>query len=408
MAKTQTDIKQALEKLAVEDKVSTDTIIEVFKQAALKELHRRNEDGQYEVIVDFNDDKFEVLQSCLVVEDKNSENYDKLNTLTLSEAIKLSPSAQVGEIVKKEIDLTDIKNNKENAILVASIFKTFKHLKNVKINEKDYEDWKNNIGKVLSLEVENLDSGRYVIALGNGLFGICPREEQARGESLKQGEKYLFYVKEVNPKSKDWPVILSRVEDQIVVSLLTANVPELADGRIAIKEISRIPGYKTKILVASNEPSLNPVLCIIGPRGTRINAVKESLGGREGIDVNLYVDDLLSQLINIAGSNIFVGWSNGENKLLLICPDDGESLKRLIGPEGKNVQLIKNLLSKRIGEKDLEVITKSEAISNKIDFQDVDQSKFYTKSQKGAPQTSTSYSKPKEKKDNFVLGDYED
>jgi len=406
MAKLHPDLKKQLEKLASEGNVPVGTIVDVFKQATLKELLRRNQDGQYEVIVDFDDNKFEILQSCLVVEDKNDKNYDKLNTLTLSEAKKISPAADVGETVKKEIDLTD--GSKGNAILISNIFKTFKHLKNVKINENDYEDWKNNVGKVLSLEVENFDTGRYIVNLGKGLFGICPREEQARGETLKSGERYLFYVKEVNPKSKDWPVVLSRVNDQIVNNILVANVPELADGRISIKAISRIPGYKTKILVASNEPNLNPLLCIIGVRGTRINAIKEALGGREGVDVAEYNSDLLTQLIKLAGSNPFVGWSNGENKLLLICSDDGESLKRLIGPEGKNVQLIKNLLAERIGDKDLEVITKSEAINSKIDFQEVDQNKFYIRNSKNSHQTSTSYSKPKEKKDNFVLGDYED
>jgi len=406
MAKLHQDIKKWLEKLANDDNVSIETIIDVFKKATLKELLRRNESGQYEVIIDFDDNKFEVLQSYLVVESKDDKNYDKLNTLTLSEAKKISPTIDVGETLKKEIDLTT--NGKENAILISNINKTFKYLKNVKINEKDYEDWKNNIGMVLSLEVENSDFGKYIIALGNGLYGICPREEQTRGETLKPGEKYLFYVKEVNPKSKDWPVVLSRTEKQIVVSLLTANVPELADRRIEVKAISRIPGYKTKILVASNEPSLNPLLCIIGPRGVRINAVKESLGGREGIDVTEYESDLLQQLIKIAGSNIFVGWANEENKLLLICPDDGESLKRLIGPEGKNIQLIKNLLSERIGDKDLEIITKSEAVNSKIDFQEVDSNRFHVKASKDSIQTSASYSKPKEKKDNFVLGDYED
>jgi len=136
-------------------------------------------------------------------------------------------------------------------------------------------------------------------------------------------------------------------------------------------------------LVASNDANINPVQAVIGPKGTRINAIKEEMG-REGVDVHQYVENLEQQIINIAGVNPFVGIDIEAGKVYIICADNSDSLKRLIGPEGKNILLMKNVLSDRLNGKDLELLSEKEAKKLRINYQNVDQSRFRQKFIPGA------------------------
>jgi len=374
MAVLEQNIKEALEKLAAEDNIPVDTIIELFKKAAKDEYEKKHHGGEFEVELDLDKRQFNIFHICKVVESKDSDDYDKNTTITLSDALKVNPSATVGSTIKIAMNFDD----DESKIVASLIHNRFKYLKNLEVNKKTYEVWKQKVGSVIFAEVSKCEAGKYTIDLGGDIFGICQKDEQIFGERLSTGKKYYFYIKDVRINSSDWPVILSRKNDQIVVQLLKNGIPEIASGVVEIKAITRIPGYRTKILVASNDANINPVQAVIGPKGTRINAIKEEMG-REGIDVHQYVENLEQQIINIAGINPFVGIDIEAAKVYIICADNTDSLKRLIGPEGKNILMIKNVLSDRLNGKDLELLSEKEAKKLKINYQSVNQSRFRQK-----------------------------
>jgi len=135
MAVLEQNIKEALQKLALEDNIPVETIIELFKKAAKDEYEKKHHGGEFEVELDLDNRQFDIFHVCKVVESKDSPDYDKNTTVTLSAAIKVNPSATVGSTIKIPMDF----NEDENKIVASLIHNRFKYLKNLEVNKKNYE-----------------------------------------------------------------------------------------------------------------------------------------------------------------------------------------------------------------------------------------------------------------------------
>jgi N utilization substance protein A len=163
------------------------------------------------------------------------------------------------------------------------------------------------------------------------------------------------------------------------MDLLYKNVPEINEGLIEVKKLARFPGERSKLVVkaASSENAIQPIGTIIGPGGSRINAIKKELNG-ERIDVILYNDDLKTLIMNLCAPVRLVGIRITDKLISLVVDDNSYQTKngrstnnalQLVGPGGLNIQLIRKIV-----EVNVEVITPKDAEEVEISYEPVDYS----------------------------------
>ncbi|QDS96236.1 hypothetical protein FF011L_50440 [Roseimaritima multifibrata] len=197
------------------------------------------------------------------------------------------------------------------------------------------------IGQIVSGTIGRADGGVATVNLGN-VEAILPRSEQIPGESLHANERVRAVVFEVRAAGNRVRVVLSRTRPQLVQRLFEQEIPELSDGTIEIKSVSREPGYRSKVAVASMDNQVDPIAVCVGFRGSRIKAVREELAG-EHIDVIRYSDDPLVLVPNAL--------QPAEVEQVLLCDMIGraivlvqeDQLSLAIGRRGQNVRLASKL-----------------------------------------------------------------
>lgn len=172
--------------------------------------------------------------------------------------------------------------------------------------------------------------------------------EQIPGEVFKEGDRIRVYVAQVRNMQKGPQIVISRTHPGLVKRLFELEVPEIADGTIEIRSISREAGSRTKIAVWSEDPNVDPIGACVGPRGSRVNAIVEELNG-EKIDIVKYSDDP-AEFVSAAlapSAVVSVELLDDEGKMCrVVVPFDQLSLA--IGKEGQNVRLAAKLTGMKI------------------------------------------------------------
>ncbi len=203
-------------------------------------------------------------------------------------------------------------------------------------------EYREQIGEIVSGIIGKADGGVATVNLGN-VEAILPRSEQIPGEALHANERVRAVVFEVRPSGGNRVrVVLSRTRPQFVQRLFEQEIPELSDGVIEIKSISREPGYRSKVAVYCEDSSIDPIAVCVGFRGSRIKAVREELAG-EHIDVVRFNSDPQVLIPNAL--------SPAEVDQVLLCDMIGraivlvqeDQLSLAIGRRGQNVRLASKL-----------------------------------------------------------------
>lgn len=154
------------------------------------------------------------------------------------------------------------------------------------------KEFQEKMGTLAHGRVQRIERGNVHVDLGRTV-AVIPYSEQIRGERFKQGNTIRAYITsvDVSAKRSGGFVTLSRADEKFVIRLFETEVPELAEGVLAIKSIARKPGIRTKIAVKSSDPSIDPVGAFVGQRGVRVMAVKSELNG-EQIDIINWSDTI--------------------------------------------------------------------------------------------------------------------
>lgn len=153
--------------------------------------------------------------------------------------------------------------------------------------EKLYHLFKDKEDTIVSMRVEIVEKNRVIFDY-NGNQVILPKSEQNSKDRYIPGQRMYLYVRKVDIDPSIGPrVILSRKDKELVVKLFEMSTPELEDGTVEIISIARMPGVKTKIIVASEDEDIDPAGSLIGPKGTRVRAIVDELFG-EKIDILNY------------------------------------------------------------------------------------------------------------------------
>lgn len=213
-----------------------------------------------------------------------------------------------------------------------------------------FDDFKEHEGKIIIGNIQRVESRKILVDLGK-VTGLLLSDGQVRTEHYRPGAKMKFYVVSVAMSSRGPEIILSRTHENLVKEIFSQEIPEISDGSIEIKGISRDPGCRSKVAVHTNDNSIDPVGSCIGQRGGRINTIIEELNG-EKIDVIKYSDDSTVYIANaMAPAKIGSVVLNEEEKVADVSvPNDQFSLA--IGRGGQNVRLASTLTGWKINVKD--------------------------------------------------------
>ena len=203
--------------------------------------------------------------------------------------------------------------------------------------------------ELLTAVVERIDpkTGNAAVTIGKS-EATLPKLEQVPGEELHEGDHIKVYVVDVKDTEKGPRVMLSRTHPGLVKRLFETEVPEIFDGTIEIKSVSRQAGSRTKLAVWSANPEIDAVGACIGLRGARVNTIVEELAG-EKIDIVKYSDDptaFISEALS-PSKVLSVEIISEEPKVCKVTVPDSQ-LSLAIGNKGQNVRLAAKLTGWKI------------------------------------------------------------
>ncbi|MGV3113733.1 transcription termination factor NusA [Corynebacterium freneyi] len=216
----------------------------------------------------------------------------------------------------------------------------------------EYADLENQIvSGVVQRDVRANDKGIVIVHIGseaNGRDGILLPAEQLPGETLEHGDRTKCYVVGVNKTPRGVAINLSRTHPELVRKLFELEVPEVADEAVELVSIAREAGHRSKVAVRATVKGLNAKGACIGPRGQRVSAIMNELGG-EKIDIIDYDEDPAKFVGNALAPAKVVSveiLDEEERQARVVVPDYQLSLA--IGREGQNARLAARLTGWRI------------------------------------------------------------
>ena len=215
-----------------------------------------------------------------------------------------------------------------------------------------YEEYNSKQHEILTGVVTRIDpnSGDVTLTIGNGTEATEARlsaGEQVEGETLVEGQRVKVYLMDVRRMGRGPQVLVSRTHPGLVRRLFELEVPEIFDGVVEIKSVSREAGSRTKMAVESHDPAVDPIGACVGQHGMRVEKIVEELRG-EKIDIVKYSEDPAAYIAAaLAPADVVDVWIADEGKACrVIVPDDQLSLA--IGKEGQNARLAARLVGYKI------------------------------------------------------------
>ncbi len=205
-----------------------------------------------------------------------------------------------------------------------------------------YELYANRVGEIITGSIHRFEGKNVWVNLGEA-EALLPESERIPGERYRAGGRLRAYLVSVEKTQGDPRIIVSRAHPEFVHQLLRLEVPEIEEGIIVVRRIAREPGRRSKVVVESLDPNVDPVGTCVGAGGARVRVVTRELGG-EKIDFIRHSDDL-SQLIKNSlepASVISVELDESNKSAKVLVPDDELSLA--IGKGGQNVRLTAKLV----------------------------------------------------------------
>jgi len=345
---TMLDLKKidaAINHIAAERWLHRDDLIEII-ESAIRTAYKKDygtKDDVVNVKLDFDANTITVTTEKTVVETVENSNIE----ISKAELGEDADAFELGDII--EIDVSDfLKDNDQVFGRIASQAARQVIIQKIGESEKAkvYEIFKDKQGEVVNVRVDMVENDRVFVEF-NGSQVLLPRGEQVSRDKYTPGMRLHVYVKKVEDEGFGDPkIILSRKDPQLVAKLFELSTPELEDHTIEIVKIVREPGFKTKIIVASEFEEVDPAGALIGPKGIRVKAVVEELSG-EKVDVINYTDnsrELVAQALNPAR---ILDVQFDEDGVAHVTVPKSEEV-RAIGRSGGNVRLAEQLTGFRI------------------------------------------------------------
>lgn len=267
----------------------------------------------------------------------------KVISLSPDEELKIELDRNTGKI-KAFKNKEEITTNIDFGRIAAS---TARQVIIQKIREAEKEviftEFQAKVGEIVSGTVYRFDKGNIIIDLLGKAEGILLKRERSTKEEFKQGQRIRAYILEVRKDIKGPQIILSRTHPNLVKKLFELEVPEIYEGIVEIRAISRQPGERTKLAVWSKNDKVDSVGACVGMRGNRVKNIVNEIQG-EKIDIVRYNDDIKeyikAALLPAKVSEIKLDKEHSKAEVIV----DNDQLSLAIGRHGQNVRLASQLI----------------------------------------------------------------
>lgn len=333
------ELIMALDELEKERGISKDYLLESL-EVALVAAYKKNFDSAENVKVEIDSQTGEIhvyAQKEVVETVENSQLQ-----ISLEDAKKIEKKAKIGDIINIETKPKDFGRIAAGAAKQHVIQKVREAERNMIFDE--YNDRK---GEIVTGIIQKADKGTVVLDLGK-LEGIMPLKEQIPTEHYHVNDKIKAYVLSVEKGLKGAPqVLVTRSHPDVIKKLFELEIPEIYEGLIEVKAVSRDPGYRSKVAVYSKNPDIDPVGSCVGAKGIRIQNIINEMNG-EKIDVIEWSEDPATFICAalLPAHVMAVDIKEDEKFAQVIVPD--EELSLAIGKGGQNARLAVKLTNWKI------------------------------------------------------------
>ena len=341
---------------------------DVFRGMLIKKFGASD---NFDIIVNVDKGDLEIWRNRSIVEDGAVE--DENQQIAYSDAIKIEPDFEIGEEVSEEFKMENFGRREILSIrqnLAAKILDL----------EKDnvYKKYKEKIGEIVAGEVYQVWKKEIHILDDEGIELLLPNVEQIPSDYYKKGDTLRAVISKVDMKNNTPVIILSRTSSVFLERLFEAEVPEVYDGLITIKNIVRVPGERAKVAVESYDDRIDPVGACVGMKGSRIHGIVRELKN-ENIDVINYTNNntlYIQRALSPAKISSIVIHDDTKHAEVYLKPDQ---VSLAIGKGGYNIKLAGKLTGYEIDvyrdtEEDVEDVDLME-FSDEIDAWIIDEFK---------------------------------
>ena len=336
--KMSSEFFDSLEMIEAEKGISRDVVLDAL-ESALISAYKKHFGAVHDISVVFDEESgaIRIIAHKKVVE----EVFDRETEISLEELRKVSGKYDIGDTV--EIEVTPASFGRIAAQTARQVVLQRIHEAEREKMVSEYSDRENDIATAVVRRIER----RNVMLEIDGTESVLMPNEQVRADRYKVGERYKVFVIEVANSVRGVHLVVSRSHPGLVRRLFELEVPEIAQGIIEVKALSREAGSRSKIAVHSTLENVDPVGTCIGPKGMRVQAVIDELRG-EKIDIIKYSENPAEYVSNaLSPAEVLTIDVDSDKKICSVTvPEDQLSLA--IGKEGQNVRLAARLTGWKI------------------------------------------------------------
>lgn len=332
------EFMKALNTIVEEKGIDRQIVIEAMEQAMAAAYKKKG--GPARCTVNPETGEIKLFSVRTVVEDENFR--DEKSQISLSEAKKRVPDIEIGETIEDPVEMTDfgrVAAGTAKQVVVQRMKEAEKDLIVKELGDKQDE--------LVVGTLAREDAKTYYVDLGK-TFGLLPKDEIIPGEKLAMGSQVKAYVSKLEIGTKGVFILLSRTHYGFLKRLLEIEIPEINDGTVILYSVAREAGSRSKIAVYTEEENIEPIGCVIGNGGNRINRVLKQIGN-EKIDVILYdknpVQFIKNALSPAKDIEVFIKDYKKKEAIAIVSKDN---LSLAIGKKGQNVKLASRLTHYKI------------------------------------------------------------
>src|SRR5690554_7255980 len=330
------EILLLVDALAREKNVTREVVFGALENALASAMKKRfKEDADIRVTIDRTTGEHEGYRRWLVVPDDAGLQEPDQQEL-YSDAQEIVPGIEVGDYIEEALEPEEFGRIGAQAAKQAIL----QRIRDAE-REQVLSDFLDRGENIVSGTVKRMDKGDAIIETGK-IEARLPRSELIPKENIRVGDRIRAWVLRVDHAARGQQVILSRTAPEFIQQLFENEVPEIEQGLLELKGAARDPGVRAKIAVVAHDRRIDPIGTCVGMRGSRVQAVRNELGG-EQVDIVLWSDDPAQFVIGALAPAHVESIVVDEDRHAMDVVVDAENLPKAIGARGQNVRLASEL-----------------------------------------------------------------
>ena len=350
-----------IEAVSKDKGISIEDVFEAM-ETAIKKIAISKYGNLYDIRVKINRNNGSILIQKVTTIVEEVEN--SFHEITLEEARKTNSDAVLGDLI---IEILPSVNFDRNFV------QPFRQIVTRRVKEaekeKEFEAYKDRVGEIVSGVVKRVELGNVFVELSNKAEAFMRRDNTIPRERIEVGDRIRALIVDVKEDIKSVQIILSRSNPDFIKKLFAQEISEIYEGQIEIMGIARDAGSRSKVALASNDPSLDPISTCVGFKGQRIQGVLSEIKG-EKIDLIRYSDNIGNFVFNAFHTSEVLKVIVDEDKKSIEVVVKPEKLRLAIGRGGQNINLISDLVGWHIDlmDEETEKVKRQKEMAERVDY----------------------------------------